>query len=133
MRTLIAAACLAAVLIPPAGAEDAEAKMRAELFTGCHGVFHAMTLLAERGQYAKDPAANAAGKDSFAIADEKSIELARDAYKVNGDSEETATENLDSAAEEYETAFDELTLGGSYNRAKMEEEVNSCFDLLKDE
>ena len=132
MRSALAAVSLLA-LIAPARAEDAEAKVRAQVFTSCHGVYHAMTLLAEKGKYAKSAAENVKAKVRFAKADEKAQALAREAYEANGDNAETISEELERSADDYEDTFDELGGDGTYDRAKMEAEMRDCDGFMKDE
>lgn len=132
MRALPILLALAA-MSTPAGADD-EAEMRANMFAGCHAVYHVMTLLAQQGKYSGDPDANAAARERFAKADERATELARDAYKVNGDDDETAQDNLDEAARQYEDASIELSgAKGVYDRAHLEQEVRNCDEFLKEE
>lgn len=117
----------------PAGA-DVEAEMRARVFAGCHGVYHVMTVLAEQGKFSGKPERNAAAKEHFAKSDARATKLARDAYKVNGDDDETAQDNLDEAARQYEKASIELSgETGAYDRDRFDREIRNCDALLEQE
>ena len=138
MRHLLAAACLIALAAGPARADDGDTKNQPESLTSCHGVYHAMTLLATQGKYDKDAAVNEAAKKRFADADKKATDKARNAYNDGKDKDKekaAATANLNQAARKYEESFDELSgqRGAPMTRAKMEEEIKSCDALLKDD
>lgn len=132
MRALLTMALLA--ILTTGAVADEEAEMRANMFAGCHAVYHVMTLLAQQGKYSSDADTNTAAKERFSKADAQATELARDAYKVNEDDDETAQDNLDEAARQYEEASIELSgSSGVYDRAHLDEEVRNCDEFLKQE
>ena len=133
MRSIIALTCAAALALAPARAVEAEAgseERAADVFASCHGVFHVMTLLAAKGKYAKDAAGNKATKRLSAKLDKRVTELALEAYEADGEGGDVAEEALADAAAQHVAALGELTRGGKYTRAELEEDFKSCYELM---
>lgn len=107
--------------------EDAEAKIRGQAYAQCYGVYHAMQTLAEKQH---DDSTAASFKERAAKADA----LARDAYKVNGLTDDDMDSELDASAEAIESQFQPLSGGdGWYDLNAMKKETQSCDAMLQGE